>query len=154
MDYPPASNVADYRAWSILSFESDDVVGRRHIATRNTGRIVKVVRFGSCARGDWEEWASGYRSDYDLLVVINHEERTDVVEYWAGGDEHLLREHETTKTLSAPVNFIVHSPADVNRHLGTGRPFYVDIVRDRVLLYQSQDEPFSKPCWLSPEEAR
>lgn len=139
----------------ILLAEFHDATKNKQIATRKMGRILKVVLFGSYARGDWvEDRASGYRSDYDLLVVVSHDELTDVVEYWTKADERLLREYETTRTLSAPANFIVHSLSDVNRQLGLGRPFFVDILRDGVVLYQSEDQPFAKPRQLSPEEAR
>jgi predicted nucleotidyltransferase len=38
------------------------------------GRILKLILFGSYARGDWvEDRKSGYRSDYDVLVVVNYD---------------------------------------------------------------------------------
>ena len=43
------------------------------------GRILKLILFGSYARGDWvEDRASGYISDYDLLVIVNSETFTDL----------------------------------------------------------------------------
>ena len=143
------------RVVQILFAEFEDAISNRQIEARRMGRILKIVLFGSYARGDWvEDRGSGYRSDYDLLVVVNHEELTDVVEYWARADEHLLREYETTQTLSAPANFIVHSLSDVNNQLSRGRPFFVDILRDGVILYEAADQPFVNPQPLSPEEAR
>jgi predicted nucleotidyltransferase/HEPN domain-containing protein len=142
------------RIVEILFAEFEDATKAKQIATRKMGRILKIVLFGSYARGDWvEDRASGYRSDYDLLVVVNRDELTDVVEYWAKADEHLLREYETTHTLTAPANFIVHSLSDVNRQLQRGRPFFVDIVRDGVALYEAPDHPFQQPEPLSTEEA-
>jgi hypothetical protein len=47
----------------------------------------------------------GYKSDYDLLVVVNHEELTDLAECWGPADEHLLREYQTTHGISAPANW-------------------------------------------------
>ncbi|HEY8616288.1 HEPN domain-containing protein [Phenylobacterium sp.] len=143
------------RVVQLLFAEFEDVVAHRQIARRKMGRILKIVLFGSYARGDWvEDRVSGYRSDYDLLVVVNQDELTDVVEYWAKADEHLLREYETTHALSAPANFIVHSLADVNKQLARGRPFFTDIVRDGVALYQADPEPLGKPRELSADEAR
>lgn len=143
------------RVVEILFAEFEDATKNRQVATRRMGRILKIVLFGSYARGDWvEDRASGYRSDYDLLVVVNHDELTDVVEYWGKADEHLLREYETTHTLSAPANFIVHSLSDVNRQLQRGRPFFTDIVRDGVILYQLDEEPFAKAEPLSEVDAR
>ena len=48
---------------------------------RKAGRILKVILFGSYARGGWvEDRLSGYRSDYDILVVVNSHEFTDLQE--------------------------------------------------------------------------
>ena len=35
-------------------------------------QLLKIILFGSYARGDWvEDRKSGYRSDYDVLVIVN-----------------------------------------------------------------------------------
>jgi predicted nucleotidyltransferase/HEPN domain-containing protein len=142
------------RIVEILFAEFEDATKAKQIATRKMGRIFKIVLFGSYARGDWiEDRASGYRSDYDLLVVVNHEDLTDLVEHWAKADETLLREYETTHRLTAPAHFIVHALSDVNQQLSRGRPFFVDIVRDGIALYEAPDHPFAKPERLSPKDA-
>ena len=41
---------------------------------RRNGKILKVILFGSFGRGDWvEDRRSGYQSDWDLLIIVNHE---------------------------------------------------------------------------------
>jgi HEPN domain-containing protein len=55
--------------------------------------------------------------------------------------------------LTAPAHFIVHSLEDVNRQLARGRPFFTDIVRDGVALYEAPDHAFARPAKLSPAEA-
>ncbi|MDZ4053006.1 MAG: hypothetical protein U1E24_07040, partial [Phenylobacterium sp.] len=48
----------------------------------------------SYARGDWvDDPVGGYTSDYDLLVVVNHEELTETLEYWAKAEDHLVRDY-------------------------------------------------------------
>ena len=43
-------------------------------APHKRGRILKVVLFGSYARGDWvDDPVGGYKSDYDLLIVVDNE---------------------------------------------------------------------------------
>jgi predicted nucleotidyltransferase/HEPN domain-containing protein len=139
----------------ILFAEFEDALKGRTAPHRKQGRILKIILFGSYARGDWvADQESGYRSDYDLLVVVNHDELADLVEYWGKADDHLLREYQTTHRLSAPANFIVHSLTDVNKKLRRGRPFFVDIVRDGSALYEVPDHPFEQPAPLSREEAR
>jgi HEPN domain-containing protein len=67
---------------------------------------------------------------------------------------HLLRAYQISHELTAPANFIVHSLSDVNKQLKRGRPFFVDIVRDGIALYEAPDHPFEQPHPLSAEEAR
>lgn len=142
------------RIVEILFGEFEDALKGRTAPHRKAGRILKVVLFGSHARGDWvDDPVGGYRSDYDLLVVVNHDELADTLEYWGEADEHLLREYQVTRRLSAPANFIVHSLGDVNRRLKRGKPFFVDIVRDGIALYEAPDHPFAQPEPLSAEEA-
>lgn len=116
------------------------------------GRILKVVLFGSYARGDWvDDKVSGYASDYDLLVVVDQDDLTDVVEYWGTAEDHLMRAFLITKELTAPANFIVHSLGDINRQLKRGRPFFIDILRDGIALYEAEGSEFSKPEPLTPQ---
>lgn len=123
-------------------------------SARRQGSILKVVLFGSHARGDWvSDPVGGYTSDYDLLVVVSSDELTDIAEYWADAEKRLQQAYDIAHLLTAPVHFIVHSLADVNRQLTKGRPFFVDIVRDGVLLHQSDDTMFARPEKLSPAEA-
>jgi uncharacterized protein len=141
------------RVLGILFREFEDATKGR-ASPRRQGRILKVILFGSYARGDWvDDRVGGYKSDYDLLVVVNADELADIAEYWTGADEHLLQAYEITHELTAPAHFIVHSLPDVNRQLGRGRPFFVDIVREGIALYEAPDHAFSRPAKLSAVEA-
>jgi uncharacterized protein len=143
------------RIVEILFAEFEDALAGRNAPHRKAGRILKIVLFGSYARTDWvDDPIGGYKSDYDLLVVVNHEELTDVTDYWVKADDHLLREYEIAHGLTAPANFIVHDLADVNKQLKKGRPFFTSIIRDGIALYEAPDHPFAQPERLSPAEAR
>lgn len=121
---------------------------------RGQGRILKVILFGSYARGNWvDDPVGGYKSDYDLLIVVNHDDFADVTEYWMDAEAHLEQAFDIAHTLTAPAHFIVHSLADVNRQLARGRPFFVEIVKDGVVLFETPDHPLARPAKLSPEEA-
>src|SRR5690606_34940382 len=69
----------------------------RAISTRRAdrlknGRILKIILFGSYARGDWVHDPVGrYFSDFDLLVVVDHEDLTDF-EFWEDVEKRLLAE--------------------------------------------------------------
>ena len=147
LDHLPAAKRQDLeRIVQILFDEFDDAT---RIATQDwkrKGRILKIVLFGSYARGDWVEDAKGgYFSDYDILVVVSDRRLTDTLEFWAKADDHLMRAVTIEKSISAPVNFIVHDLADVNEQLRHGRPFFADIVRDGIALYQMEDSDLEQP---------
>jgi HEPN domain-containing protein len=86
-------------------------------------------------------------------VVVNHEELADLAEYWGKADDHLLRAYQIAHELTAPANFIVHDLTDVNKQLKRGRPFFVDIVRDGIALYEAPDHPLEHAEPLSPQAA-
>lgn len=155
LDHLPITKQRELQRIAAILFEEFDAAkAHRSHAHRRNGQILKVILFGSFARGDWvADPVGGYYSDYDLLVVVDHEDLTEVVEYWAKADERLLQEVTITKRISAPVNFIVHSLADVNEKLRLGRYFFVDIIRDGVALYEAAGSELDRPETLSAEAA-
>jgi len=129
-------------------------VERRTMPRLRGGRLLKIILFGSYARGDWVEDPVGrYFSDYDLLVVVDREELTDVPEFWAKTEERLLEELASGRSLRTPVSLIYHSLDDVNEKLKLGRYFFIDILRDGVLLFDEPGHPFAEPQQLSAAEA-
>ncbi len=136
----------------ILFAEFEDALVGRNAPHRKAGRILKVILFGSYARGDWVVDPGNYMSDYDILVVVNHDELADMTDYWRGAEDHLLRELEIAQRIRTPVNLIVHSLADVNAKLKRGRPFFSDIVRDGIALYEAPDHPLDQPRPLWAEQ--
>ena len=142
------------RVVEILFAQFADVIGIATAKWKKQGRILKVVLYGSYARGDWvEDPVGGYFSDYDILVVVNDERLTDVVEYWAKADDALTRAVTIDHAIGAPVNFIVHTLQDVNDQLHRGRPFFIDIVEQGIALYEAPDCVFDQPRPLTPEAA-
>ena len=129
-------------------------IARRTMPKVRGGKLLKIILFGSYARGDWVEDPVGrYFSDYDLLVVVDREELTDVPEFWAKTEERLLEELSSGKNLRTPVSLIYHSLDDVNEKLRLGRYFFIDIVREGILLFEEPGFPFVEPQPLSPAEA-
>ena len=139
----------------VLFEEFEEQTARATQGWKKRGRILKVVLYGSYARGDWvDDPKGGYKSDYDILVVVNDARLTDPVEYWATADDRLMRDVTINKALSAPVNFIVHDLADVNGQLSHGRPFFVDIADQGIALYEAEGFELATPRVLPPEEAK
>lgn len=129
-------------------------IGRRTMPNLRGGKLLKIILFGSYARGDWVEDPVGrYFSDYDLLVVVDREELTDVPEFWAKTEERLLEELASGSNLRTPVSLVYHSLEDVNEKLRLGRYFFIDIVREGILLFEEPGFSFVEPRPLSPEEA-
>ena len=129
-------------------------IARRTMPRLRGGKLLKIILFGSYARGDWVEDPVGrYFSDYDLLVVVDREELTDVPEFWASTEQGLLEELSSGTNLRTPVSLIYHSLEDVNEKLRLGRYFFMDIVRDGIVLFEEPGSPFAEPQPLSDEEA-
>jgi len=153
---PPAKQRELERVVQILFEEFDEA---RALATQDwkkKGRILKIILYGSYARGGWVDephTAKGYRSDFDLLVIVNDKRLTDPVEYWATAEDRLNRELAVTKTLRTPVNFIVHTLQEVNDGLAHGRYFFMDIARDGIALYESDGTELHQPKPKTPEQA-
>ncbi|WP_117193168.1 HEPN domain-containing protein [Rhizobium terrae] len=143
------------RALKIIFEEFDAAQQSKLSEKQKAGRILKVILFGSYSRGGWvDDHKSGYRSDYDILVVVNMHSVGEENELWHDVSDHFLRELLVTKTIETPINIIVHTLQDVNDQLARGRPFFIDIIRDGIILYEKEGHPFVAPKPLSEEEAR
>lgn len=156
LDHLPERKRRDLeRIVEILFAEFEDATAISTQKWKKQGRILKVILYGSYARGDWvADPVGGYYSDYDILVVVSDERLTDPVDYWYKAEDHFSREYGISKRLSAPVGLIVHSLGDVNFQLSRGRPFFIDIVRDGIVLYELGTQSFETPMPLSADEAR
>jgi predicted nucleotidyltransferase/HEPN domain-containing protein len=153
---PPAKQRELERVVQILFEEFGDAKAIATSDWKKQARILKVILYGSYARGGWVDephTAKGYQSDFDLLVIVNHDKLTDRVEFWSTAEDRLNRELAITKTLRTPVNFIVHTLQEVNDGLAHGRYFFMDIARDGIALYQSEDTEFHQPKPKTPPQA-
>jgi HEPN domain-containing protein/predicted nucleotidyltransferase len=155
LDHLPANKQRDLEhVVRVLFEELQCEIGLATQGWKKRARILKVILYGSYARGDWvDDPVGGYKSDYDILVVVNDARLTDPVEYWSKADDRLMRDVTITDTLSAPVNFIVHDLADVNDQLAQGRPFFVDIAQQGIALYEAEGFELGAPRILAPEQA-
>ena len=151
LDHLPASKQQELeRVQRILLEEFDTAVARATQPHKRNGKVYKIILFGSFARDDWvDEPENGYQSDYDLLVVVSHEDLTDIARYWYIAEDKILRD----PTIARPVNIIVHSLSDVNTALSRGEYFWVDIARDGIALYELPCHPLATPMPLTPANA-
>jgi len=155
LDHLPANKLRELaRVLEIIFSEVEQFRATKLSARKSDGKILKVILYGSYARGDWvEDRLSGYRSDYDLLVVVNKQSFADEDELWLALDERLIRE-QIAHRIETPVLPIVHSLQEVNDQLARGRPFFIDIARDGRVLYEEPGHPLATPKPLTEDEKR
>lgn len=153
---PPVKQRELARVVQILFENFEEATAIATADWKKRARILKVILYGSYARGGWvdePQTAKGYKSDFDLLVIVNHTKLTDRVEFWANAEAQLDRELAVTGNLRTPVNFIVHTLQEVNDGLAHGRYFFMDIARDGIALYQSDDTELPAPKPKTPKQA-
>jgi predicted nucleotidyltransferase/HEPN domain-containing protein len=157
LDHLPAAKQRELeRVVQIVFEEFEEARGLATQDWKKKGRILKIILYGSYARGGWVDephTAKGYQSDFDLLIIVNDKRLTDRVAYWAKAEERLNRELAITKTLKTPVNFIVHTLHEVNDGLAHGRYFFMDVAREGIALYQSDDSELAEPKPKTPAQA-
>ncbi len=139
------------RVVEIIHEEFADALDGSSAAFKKRGRILKIILFGSYARGTWVDephTMKGYRSDYDILVIVNAKKLAEP-EYWDKATDRLIWD----KGVSTPVGLIVHGAREVNNFLADGQYFFVDIVREGIVLYELDDRPLAEPRRLSPADA-
>jgi len=157
LDHLPPHKRRDLeRVVQIIFEEFEDALALATQGWKKKGRIEKIILYGSHARGDWVDephTARGYRSDFDLLIIVNDKRLTERVDYWLKADDRLMRELDITQTIKTPVNFIVHTLQEVNDGLAHGRYFFMDVRRDGIALYQAVDDELHEPKPKTPEQA-
>jgi predicted nucleotidyltransferase/HEPN domain-containing protein len=156
LDHLPPAKVRELERVVQILFEEFGEAQAHATGKRRGGRILKILLYGSYARGGWVDephTAKGYQSDFDLLIIVNQKDLADRVAYWLRAEERLNRERAITGTLRTPVNFIVHTLQEVNDGLAHGRYFFMDVARDGIALYQADDTPLHTPKPKTPDQA-
>jgi predicted nucleotidyltransferase len=153
---PPQKQRELERVVQLIFEEFDDAFALSKHEWKKAGRILKIILYGSYARGTWVDephTAKGYRSDFDLLIIVSDKRLTDQVKYWSKLDERLMREYGVTGTLQTPVNFIVHTLQEVNDGLAHGRYFFMDVKAEGIAVYQSDNTELHTPKPKTPAQA-
>lgn len=156
VDHLPAAKQRELERIVEILFDEFGQATENATGRRKGARILKIILFGSHARGDWVDAplsANQYKSDYDILVIVSQKELTDRAAYWAKAEERLIRAYTIEKTLRTPVNFIVHSLHEVNDGLAHGRVFFMEVAKDGVALYEADDRDLATPKPKTPEQA-
>src|SRR6478609_2155895 len=112
-----------------------------------------IILFGSYAKGKFVQHrytSNGilyeYISDYDFLVVTLN---NTVKEYEL---DHIVSSR--TEHYKQPVNLQIHEIDYINEGLEFGQYFFTDIVREGILLYDTDIVKFAEAKVLTPAEER
>ncbi|WP_089728686.1 HEPN domain-containing protein [Candidatus Thiosymbion oneisti] len=105
-----------------------------------------LILFGSYARGDWvedldlETLLYRYQSDFDLLIITETLRQASKIEQ----NSQLIQ--RLTKTIHrTPVSLIAEDIQFINRRLRKSQYFYIDILREGILLYDSGKFELAEP---------
>ncbi|CDO35971.1 HEPN domain-containing protein [Novosphingobium sp. KN65.2] len=152
---PPAKQRELERVVGVI-FEEFREATEHATGPRSRAQILKIILFGSYSRGDWVDAplsANEYKSDYDILIIVSQKDLADRAKYWAKCEERLIRAYMVEKTLRTPVNFIVHSLQEVNDGLAHGRIFFLEMAKEGIALYESDERELHQPKPKTPKEA-
>lgn len=151
LDHLPLPKQSELRhVVDVIRASFEEAISTRRAERLKNGKILKVILYGSYARGDWVHDPVGrYFSDFDLLVIVDHEDLTDG-EFWFDATNRTMPGEGEIRT---PVSIIVHSLDDVNEQLDRGRYFFADILRDGVILYDTPGAKLHKPADIKAKAA-
>jgi HEPN domain-containing protein/predicted nucleotidyltransferase len=120
--------------------------------------VQMVILFGSYARGDWKdgphEQGRGRliihkRSDYDVLVITEHEYTARDIGLWDKAKEKLAQSE-----LSTNVRIIARDVRFVNYQLGQGQYFFTEICSEGIIVYDSGNFKLARRKKLKPAEEK
>lgn len=121
-------------------------------------RLLKLVLFGSFAKGTWfEDSRSGRASDIDLLAIVSHEALTEMSAFWQEVEDRLFHD----PAIQRDVSIIVHTLQDVNRQLKDGQYFFSEIIGQGIILHEDTEPDrngnpknlLAKPAIADPQKA-
>jgi uncharacterized protein len=107
----------------------DDAVQLSEVKKKDY-KVIHIILFGSHAKGGYvDDPASGYISDYDILVVVNVPDMVNDTTLWRRIEDKVERH------VKSPTNFIIHTAAEVDVWLREGQYFFSDIQSEGIYLY-------------------
>ena len=110
--------------------------------------VEMLILFGSFARGTFQDdQETGYKSDLDLLAVADDEKTANDVGLW-----NAAAERAQPIAGEVRVDLIVHDRRYLNDQIRLGAYFFVDILREGVLLHDSRRFQLAQPKALTRPE--
>jgi predicted nucleotidyltransferase len=114
-------------------------------------RIDWIILFGSHARHDWvnEHRAQGYKSDYDILVIVSNEEIADMILLWDDIEDKIISD----KRIKREVTLVIETLSHVYDELTKGTYFFSDIKKQGVALHQKPTKALKSKKHLTAQES-
>jgi len=116
-----------------------------------------VILFGSFARGNWVDdrytengTVYEYKSDYDILVVVD----TEVMAIRKESSKHWQNKLRRDTELDTSLNVIFHGIEYLNSEIENGNYFFVEILKEGVMLYDSGKFKLSEPKALNSADRK
>ena len=116
-----------------------------------------IILFGSYARGNWVEdryqengTTFEYISDYDVLVVLDTEKQAIHKESEKRWEKRVRRDVGKETPLSA----IFHGIDYLNSQIEEGNYFFVDVIKEGIMLFDSGNFKLSVPKLLNVRERK
>ncbi|WP_038181738.1 HEPN domain-containing protein [Vibrio rhizosphaerae] len=148
LDHLPESKQQELATISIILRDTLEDYLQGKTASKSEFRIVKIILFGSHAKGTWvNDPVNGYISDYDILVIVNKAALVEEDVVWQRAKEQIDR-----KVTSAPLGLIVHDLQEVNERLQQGHYFFKDIREEGIELFAATPKPLAEPGDLTEAE--
>ena len=128
----------------------------------DTGHLQKIILFGSHARGDWtfdsyveDGITYEYVSDYDILIVTDDSTLPMHDDIWDRVRDRFATGRPSHGPDSAELSLIVHTIKEVNGAIEDRRYFFMDVLRDGVLLHDAPGSAaFAEPRELTAQERK
>ncbi|ASA57886.1 HEPN domain-containing protein [Vibrio gazogenes] len=148
LDHLPESKQQELATISTILRDTLDEYLQGKTASKSEFRILKIILFGSHAKGSWvNDPVNGYISDYDILVIVNKAALVEEDVVWQRAKEQIDR-----KVTSAPLGLIVHDLQEVNERLQQGHYFFKDIREEGIELFAATPKPLAEPGDLTEAE--
>ncbi|SIO96662.1 HEPN domain-containing protein [Vibrio spartinae] len=148
LDHLPESKQQELATISTILRDTLDDYLQGKTASKSEFRILKIILFGSHAKGSWvNDPVNGYISDYDILVIVNKAALVEEDVVWQRAKEQIDR-----KVTSAPLGLIVHDLQEVNERLQQGHYFFKDIREEGIELFAATPKPLAEPGDLTEAE--
>ncbi|MDR6803172.1 HEPN domain-containing protein/predicted nucleotidyltransferase [Dyadobacter sp. BE34] len=108
-----------------------------------------IILFGSYARGEWvEDYQDKYEyvSDFDILVITEDRLSAKRDKKWRELDKELSGNEDVTRT-----TIIQHSIGFINDKIERNSYFFIDILKEGIILFDSGNLRLAAPKQLQPE---